>query len=530
MSSTRNISSNHLCPPHLALQQQQQQTTNNNNGSSMSLSSSTSSLLSMYPSVDDLQQGFQPPPDSSQAYYGSSLTPSSIRDSETKTKSGVESSNSSSSQQPHGEFKATFYNPFETKHRRRTSPTQFRILEAAFEDNPKPSAAKRQSLAEELSMTARGVQIWFQNRRAKAKQQQQSDAVEESLSTSRKRQHGSEEDEKRQSHESNNKRRVAVVQKRSAGKPLYTEWDSQEPLHQQQHHSVTNEGQVHVTSSSPTSSHAYSSSSNSNVGDDGITGMHPTAASAMAHTRLQQQHSQTSVPPMCFATDTTSSSSSSPIDPAFELPMTPSMSPATSSMYDSYPTLHVRHAATASSMVDQQIYATTTSPCKPAWTSHHGFDEEAFPIESSFAYHHHPHQSTVSDWSPMSRSVSTPLLWQGSNSGDMQHNHHHHHHHHSSSSYLPVWASSTDEVVSTTPTTTTPTTPTLVVTPSSCVQPPLSIGVATSDATAADENKNAFDDLARFITAAVVDYSGTNISAPSSTPFDIRCWPELVSM
>lgn len=85
-------------------------------------------------------------------------------------------------------------------------------------------------------------------------------------------------------------------------------------------------------------------------------------------------------------------------------------------------------------------------------------------------------------------------------------------------------------MVSTTPTTTTPTTPTLVVTPSSCVQPPLSIGVATSDATAADENKNAFDDLARFITAAVVDYSGTNISAPSSTPFDIRCWPELVSM
>ncbi|KAI8148190.1 homeobox domain-containing protein, partial [Fennellomyces sp. T-0311] len=56
------------------------------------------------------------------------------------------------------------------KHRRRTSRTQFRILEAAFEDNPKPSAAKRQSLAEELSMTPRGVQIWFQNRRAKAKQ------------------------------------------------------------------------------------------------------------------------------------------------------------------------------------------------------------------------------------------------------------------------------------------------------------------------------------------------------------------------
>lgn len=400
----------------------------------------------MYSSVDDLQQGFQPPPDSSQAYYGSSLTPSSsLGDSETKTKSGAESS-SSNSQQPHGEFKATFYNPFETKHRRRTSRTQFRILEAAFEDNPKPSAAKRQSLAEELSMTARGVQIWFQNRRAKAKQQQQqqNDAVEESLSTSRKRQHDSEEDEKRQTQESNNKKRVAVVQKRSAGKPLYTEWDSQEPIHQQQHHSVTNEGQVHVTSSSPTSSHACNSSSNSIIGNSGITGMHPTTATTIAHTRLQQ-HSQTSVPPMCFATDASPSSSSSPIDPAFELPMTPSMSPATSnSMYDSYPaTLHFRqHAATASSMIDQQIYATTLSPspCKPAWTSHHGFDEDAFSLESSFAYHHHPHQSTVSDWTPMSRSVSTPLLWQGSNSGDMQHNQH------NPSSYLPVWTSTNDEV------------------------------------------------------------------------------------
>ncbi|KAI9321081.1 homeobox domain-containing protein, partial [Dichotomocladium elegans] len=56
------------------------------------------------------------------------------------------------------------------KHRRRTSRLQFKILEAVFEENPKPSAARRQSLAEELAMTPRGVQIWFQNRRAKAKQ------------------------------------------------------------------------------------------------------------------------------------------------------------------------------------------------------------------------------------------------------------------------------------------------------------------------------------------------------------------------
>jgi hypothetical protein len=70
-------------------------------------------------------------------------------------------------------FNPNFYNPFEIKHRRRTSKGQFKILEKAFINNPKPNAKIRQGLAESLSMTPRGVQVWFQNRRAKAKQQQQ---------------------------------------------------------------------------------------------------------------------------------------------------------------------------------------------------------------------------------------------------------------------------------------------------------------------------------------------------------------------
>ncbi|CAJ0828974.1 9362_t:CDS:10 [Entrophospora sp. SA101] len=74
-------------------------------------------------------------------------------------------------QSPHGEFKPTFYNPFEVKHRRRTSRQQLKVLEKAFNENPKPHAAVRQALAQKLSMTPRGVQVWFQNRRAKAKKQ-----------------------------------------------------------------------------------------------------------------------------------------------------------------------------------------------------------------------------------------------------------------------------------------------------------------------------------------------------------------------
>ncbi|KAI9484658.1 hypothetical protein BDB00DRAFT_878560 [Zychaea mexicana] len=73
---------------------------------------------------------------------------------------------------PSEEFRPAFYNPFEVKHRRRTSRAQFKVLEKTFLENPKPNAHKRRSLAQKLGMTPRGVQVWFQNRRAKAKAQQ----------------------------------------------------------------------------------------------------------------------------------------------------------------------------------------------------------------------------------------------------------------------------------------------------------------------------------------------------------------------
>ncbi|CAO3643054.1 unnamed protein product [Cunninghamella blakesleeana] len=69
------------------------------------------------------------------------------------------------------DFMPTFYNPFETKHRRRTSRAQFKILETSFYENAKPNATMRRWLAHKLGMTPRSVQVWFQNRRAKAKSQ-----------------------------------------------------------------------------------------------------------------------------------------------------------------------------------------------------------------------------------------------------------------------------------------------------------------------------------------------------------------------
>ncbi|KAJ1769595.1 hypothetical protein LPJ74_003906 [Coemansia sp. RSA 1843] len=67
------------------------------------------------------------------------------------------------------ELKPNFYNPYHVKHRRRTSKDQLALLEGTFKTTPKPSSDLRKQLATALHMSAREVQIWFQNRRAKQK-------------------------------------------------------------------------------------------------------------------------------------------------------------------------------------------------------------------------------------------------------------------------------------------------------------------------------------------------------------------------
>ncbi|BFZ60189.1 hypothetical protein YB2330_001212 [Saitoella coloradoensis] len=65
----------------------------------------------------------------------------------------------------------------ESKTRRKTTEAQVRILEKAFAENPKPNVAVRNVLAERLLMTSRNIQIWFQNRRAKARAQKREDEL-----------------------------------------------------------------------------------------------------------------------------------------------------------------------------------------------------------------------------------------------------------------------------------------------------------------------------------------------------------------
>ncbi|KAL4266368.1 Homeobox domain-containing protein [Pleurotus pulmonarius] len=68
------------------------------------------------------------------------------------------------------DFRAFFpYTPNEVKHRKRTTSAQLKVLETIFKSDTKPNASRRKDLASQLDMTARGVQVWFQNRRAKEK-------------------------------------------------------------------------------------------------------------------------------------------------------------------------------------------------------------------------------------------------------------------------------------------------------------------------------------------------------------------------
>lgn len=73
----------------------------------------------------------------------------------------------SSSRRP--QRKSTLTQQQKNHKRQRATQDQLVTLEQEFNKNPTPTAAVRERIAQEINMTERSVQIWFQNRRAKIK-------------------------------------------------------------------------------------------------------------------------------------------------------------------------------------------------------------------------------------------------------------------------------------------------------------------------------------------------------------------------
>lgn len=60
--------------------------------------------------------------------------------------------------------KSTLTQQQKNQKRQRATQEQLATLEVEFNKNPTPTAVVRERIAEDINMTERSVQIWFQNR------------------------------------------------------------------------------------------------------------------------------------------------------------------------------------------------------------------------------------------------------------------------------------------------------------------------------------------------------------------------------
>lgn len=63
--------------------------------------------------------------------------------------------------------KSTLTQQQKNQKRQRATQDQLMTLEVEFNKNPTPTALVRERIAQEINMTERSVQIWFQNRYAR---------------------------------------------------------------------------------------------------------------------------------------------------------------------------------------------------------------------------------------------------------------------------------------------------------------------------------------------------------------------------
>ncbi|RDA84086.1 hypothetical protein CP532_0480 [Ophiocordyceps camponoti-leonardi (nom. inval.)] len=107
-----------------------------------------------------------PPPPSAMATPASVTVSTPIKQSPTQSHSSSGGHSCSSKRPPR---KSTLTQQQKNQKRQRATQDQLTVLEMEFNKNPTPTAQVRDKIAEEINMTERSVQIWFQNRRAKIK-------------------------------------------------------------------------------------------------------------------------------------------------------------------------------------------------------------------------------------------------------------------------------------------------------------------------------------------------------------------------
>lgn len=93
----------------------------------------------------------------------STTSPNDIKlsQSPSPSASGSKAPNSASRRPPR---KSTLTQQQKNQKRQRATQDQLTTLELEFSKNPTPTANVREKIAEEINMTERSVQIWFQNR------------------------------------------------------------------------------------------------------------------------------------------------------------------------------------------------------------------------------------------------------------------------------------------------------------------------------------------------------------------------------
>ncbi|KAI9820945.1 MAG: hypothetical protein M1832_003417 [Thelocarpon impressellum] len=107
--------------------------------------------------------------DMDHSVHGVSMTPEAQDHMSPSTPSpttSVPAGGSSSRRPPR---KSTLTQQQKNQKRQRATQDQLATLEVEFNQNPTPTAVVRERIAQDINMTERSVQIWFQNRRAKIK-------------------------------------------------------------------------------------------------------------------------------------------------------------------------------------------------------------------------------------------------------------------------------------------------------------------------------------------------------------------------